>query len=96
MKLSRAEVKTLTNLFYDIGGQFSWHDSHQMGHVSFPHLSSKEEMVGMAKKIERKLTPELAGKLSVYLRPGMLDLVCGSLPLWVLRGIGYNNPEQIV
>jgi hypothetical protein len=50
----------------------------------------------MAKKIERKLTPELAGKLSVYLRPGMLDLVCGSLPLWVLRGIGYNNPEQIV
>ena len=37
MKLTRAEVKTLTSTFHEMGGQFSWHDGAGMGHVTFPH-----------------------------------------------------------
>ena len=93
MKLTRAEVKTLTSTFHEMGGQFSWHDGAGMGHVTFPHHRSKDQMMGLVGRLEKSLSRELAGKLSVYARPGMLDLSTGSIPLFILRGLGYN-PES--
>jgi len=92
MKLSRADVKTLTYTFHELGGQFSWHNDSGMGHVTFPYHRSKDQMMGLVARMEKSLPHELAGKLTVYARPGMLDLSTGSLPLFLLRSLGYN-PE---